>query len=239
MRPASDRRIVAHLAAAELSVSDIAYIAQIPRATVRDWLLSPPPERPEPRLDIAGLPAAEYSYLLGVYLGDGTLSSTRRAGYRLRITMDSRYPEIIAECVAAMQAVMPQNVVHVQQTRDNAVEISCYSRLWIQAFPQHGPGRKHTRKIELAPWQEDIRERHPREFLRGLIHSDGCRVLNRVNGKEYPRYFFTQVSGDIRELFCRTCRQLGIEYTRNDWKNVSIARGASVAVLDSFVGPKA
>ena len=32
---------------------------------------------------------------------------------------------------------------------------------------------------------------HPKEFLRGLIHSDGCRVLNRVNGKGYPRYFFT------------------------------------------------
>jgi hypothetical protein len=32
--------------------------------------------------------------------------------------------------------------------------------------------------------------------------------------------------------------QLGIHYTRNDHKNVSIARAASVARLDEFVGPK-
>jgi hypothetical protein len=42
---------------------------------------------------------------------------------------------------------------------------------------------------------------HSKAFLRGLIHSDGCRVLNRVNGKDYPRYFFSQVSDDIRRLF--------------------------------------
>ena len=59
-----------------------------------------------------------------------------------------------------------------------------------------------------------------------------------MNGKDYPRYFFTQVSDDIRRLFCDTCARLGIEYTRNDWRNVSIARARSVALLDTFVGPK-
>jgi hypothetical protein len=63
-------------------------------------------------------------------------------------------------------------------------------------------------------------------------------VLNRVAGKEYPRYFFTQVSADIKELFCMTCEQLGIEFTLSSPKNVSIARRASVASLDAFVGPK-
>src|SRR5205823_14631017 len=103
---------------------------------------------------------------------------------------------------------------------------------------QHGPGRKHTRSITLARWQARTVERCPHDFLRGLVHSDGCRVLNRVNGKEYPRYFFSQVSDDIRLLFTETCKQLGIAYTRSNWKTVSIARAQSVARLDSFVGPK-
>ena len=64
------------------------------------------------------------------------------------------------------------------------------------------------------------------------------RVVARVNGKDYPRYFFTQVSDEIRRLFCATCRQLRIRYTRNNWKTVSIARAPSVALLDAFVGPK-
>ncbi len=83
-----------------------------------------------------------------------------------------------------------------------------------------------------------IVDRCPRELLRGLIHSDGCRVLNRVYGKDYPRYFFTQVSDDIRRIFCEACQRVGIEYTRNDRRNVSITRASSVALLDSFVGPK-
>ena len=63
-------------------------------------------------------------------------------------------------------------------------------------------------------------------------------IYNRVNGKDYPRYFFTQVSDDIRGLFCEACRRLGIHYTQNNWKTISIARSGSVARLDEFVGPK-
>jgi hypothetical protein len=46
------------------------------------------------------------------------------------------------------------------------------------------------------------------------------------------------VSDDIRRLFCRSLQQLGIDYTWNDARNVSVARRPSVARLDKFVGPK-
>jgi hypothetical protein len=240
MRPAVERQIVAHLAAGDLNASQIAGIAGIPRSTVREWLRQPEPKLGRPlSLDVECLPRATYSYLLGFYLGDGSISRSRRGVYRLRITTDARYPGIIAECVAAMQAVMPENRVNVQRLPSRAVEISCYSKLWPLVFPQHGPGKKHERTIELAPWQAEIVERFPREFLRGLIHSDGCRVLNRVNGKGYPRYFFTQVSTDVRALFCEVCDWLEIAYSQSNWKTVSIARAGSVAILDTFVGPKA
>lgn len=241
MRPAVERRIVAHLVAGRLNGSQIADITGIPRSTVRGWIAQPEPKRRQAQslsLDPSTLPRAEYAYLLGFYLGDGCLSLTRRGVYRLRIKTDARYPQIIAECGAAMQAVMPQNRVLIQQLRYRAVEISCYSRLWQLLFPQHGPGRKHQRKIELTPWQQEIVDAHPREFMRGLIHSDGCRVLNRVNGKDYPRYLFSQVSDDIRSLYCEACDRLGIEYSYNRWNEVSVARARSVALLDSFVGPK-
>ncbi len=133
---------------------------------------------------------------------------------------------------------MPHNRVSIQKLPYNAVVIGCYSKAWPLLFPQHGPGRKHTRKIELARWQREIVERHPKPFLRGLIHSDGCQVLNRVNGKGYPRYFFSQVSDDIRSLFCEAYRMVGVEYRLNRWNSVSIARAPSVAILDSFIGPK-
>jgi hypothetical protein len=240
MRPLDQRRIVAFLAAGDINASQIADITTIPRSTIRDWLA-----RPEPKLgrrlefDPASLTEAEYSYLLGFYLGDGTISRSRKGVYRLRIVTDARYPGLIAECVAAVQAVMPGNRVLVQRLPYRAVEIGCYSKQWPILFPQHGPGRKHQRRIELVPWQAEIVERHPRGLLRGLIHSDGCRVLNRVNGKDYPRYFFSQVSTDIQGIFCEACDRLGIEYRQSRRDTISVARAPSVALLDSFVGPKA
>jgi hypothetical protein len=231
-----------HLAAGGLNACQIADIAAIPRSTVRDWLRRRPDAtwlRDEQSPGPESLPAQAYSYLLGFYLGDGWLSRCPRDVYRLRIATDARYPGIVEECVAAMQAVMPGNCVSVRRLRYRAVEISCHSKRWPLLFPQHGPGPKHRRRIVLEPWQEEIVARYPRELIRGLIHSDGSRVLNRVNGKDYPRYFFTQVSDDIRRLFCAACRRVGVEYTWNNWKTVSIARAGSVALLDSFVGPKA
>jgi hypothetical protein len=114
------------------------------------------------------------------------------------------------------------------------------------AFPQHGTGKKHERAIALADWQQHLVDRFPRQFLRGLIHADGSRVINRFSVSlasgpreyAYPRYFFTNPSTDIQRLFCESCDRLGIRSTRSSYKNVSVADRRSVALLDSFVGPK-
>src|SRR4029450_6891490 len=98
----------------------------------------------------------------------------------------------------------------------NCVRIECGWTRWPEVFPQHGPGRKHERPIVLEPWQERIVEAHPWRFLRGLLHSDGCRTVNRFKTKlpegrvaeyAYPRYFFSNRSADIRGLFCGYCER--------------------------------
>jgi hypothetical protein len=88
--------------------------------------------------------------------------------------------------------------------------------------------------------------RHPGRFLRGLFHSDGCRISNwtrrRVAGEwkryEYPRYVFTNKSQDILGLCAAALDQLGIAYTRPRADTISVARRAAVAALDVHVGPK-
>jgi hypothetical protein len=125
--------------------------------------------------------------------------------------------------------------------------VQSFGDAWLDAFPQHGAGRKHERPIVLEPWQREIVDRHPREFLRGLIHSDGCRTTNRFKTKlpsgrvaeyEYARYFFSNLSADIRGLFCEYCERLGIRWTQSNPRNISVSHRPSVAVLDGFVGPK-
>ncbi len=104
--------------------------------------------------------------------------------YRLRISLDERHIHIAMWCIDAFQLVMPSNRVHCVEAPGCTV-IGCSSRHWNELFPQHGPGKKHD-PIALEPWQQEIVDRHPREFLRGLVHSDGSRFINRVRvkGKE-------------------------------------------------------
>jgi hypothetical protein len=139
-----------------------------------------------------------------------------------------------------MKAVMPANRVNVQTYvgGGKAVEVGSYSKSWPCLFPQHGPGPKHERKIKLVDWQQDIVDEHPAKLVRGLIHSDGCRVMNKSMGRVYVRYFFDNVSEDIRQIFCRACDQLGIEWRHPKEGTISIARRESIALLDTFVGPK-
>jgi hypothetical protein len=187
------------------------------------------------------LPKAQYAYLFGLYLGDGCITAMPRDVFKLRVALDSRYPRIIGAAVASMRAVMPTNRANVwKRPGSNVVEVNCHSKLWPTLFPQHGPGRKHHRAIILEPWQIRLLEDGNIEpFLRGLIHSDGCRVLNKVNGGVYPRYHFSNRSQDIRAIFCGACDELGVHWTQNDQWNISVARRADVARLDEFIGPKA
>lgn len=86
--------------------------------------------------------------------------------------------------------------------------------------------------------------RTPRSKSQG--HSDGCRITNWTvrNGKryEYPRYFFTDKSDDIRQLCTDALAKVGVQWTilarGSDPLNVSIARKASVALMDAHIGPK-
>ncbi len=148
-----------------------------------------------------------------------------------------------------MRKVMPMPSVQ-QRQKQGCVEVKSFTKHWTCMFPQHGPGKKHERAIILEAWQQDIVDEHPWAFIRGLIHSDGCRNMNwtvrTVGGErkryEYPRYWFTNVSDDIRQLYTNTLDRLGVEWkhcTRHGkLYNISVAKRASVALMDAHVGPK-
>ena len=229
-----------------LSASEVARRVGLPRATVRDWIHGKVPRRRDGAgtgcvrcggiHDLQSLPAA-YVYLLGMYLGDGCLSRHPRDVYKLRISLDARYPGIAAECERAIREVMPSN--RVGRVRLSGWhELYSYSKKWPCLFPQHGPGRKHEREIELVDWQSLLVARWPTLLLRGLIQSDGCRFQNTGRGWSHPRYSFTNLSSGIRTLFCETCDSMGIHWTLSGGTTIYVSRKADVATLDGFIGPK-
>jgi hypothetical protein len=187
---------------------------------------------------------SSYAYLLGLYLGDGHLADTRRS-FQLRVTLDGAYPDIIDDCAGAMILSRRSSIPESPATA--RVNVSAASKNGPGLFPQMGPGPKHERPIILVPWQREIVEAHPWAFVRGLIASDGCRTVDRFKTRlpsgrvaeyAYPRYFFSNLSADIRGLFCESRERLGLRWTQSNRRNISISHRTSVALLDENVGPK-
>ncbi len=110
---------------------------------------------------------------------------------------------------AAIRAVRPGGAV-CRVRRQGCVQVTSWSKQWPLAFPRHGPGKKHERVIALEPWQREIVDAHPWEFIRGLY----CEALDRVGVEWKPT------------------RRGDRPY------NVSVARREAAALMDRFVGSK-
>jgi hypothetical protein len=233
-----------------LNDCQIERVSGIPRRTVLDWrhgrgrVWRTPGANACPRWSQNQLVPARYSYLLGLYLGDGCISPGPRGVYRLRIVQDQKYSSLIDECARAILRVVDGvelGVGFVQ--RQGCIEIYSYWKHWPCLFPQAAPGRKMDRSIRLEAWQGAITASHPRELLRGLMHSDGCRTTNvvgknkRPGGYSYPFYEFTNASRDIRAICCAAFDALQIRY-RLRGRNITISRRGDVDKLDTFIGPK-
>ena len=133
---------------------------------------------------------------------------------------------------------MPGQHAAARHRTDGCIEVLLYSKHWPCLLPQHGLGKKHLRPIGLEPWQALVKEA-TEEFGRGLIDSDGCRVVANDRGAKSVRYHFSNRSDDIRALFCAALDALDIPWTRPSRYHVTVYRKAAVARLDEFVGPKA
>ncbi len=239
-----------------LNNSAISRATGIPRSTVAQWQNGRTPKfgaernrggacaRCGPIGDpFPWLVVYQYAYLLGMYLGDGCLLAHPRKVFRLHITLDAAHPVLAAECLTAMELTMPSSKASMRRSRRARMfDLVSYSQHWPHLFPQHGPGPKHGRAIKLEPWQQRIVDRYPGRLLRGLIHSDGCRVTNRISHPKktymYPRYFFSNKSFDIQRIFCDACDQLALSWRQDGPWNISVARREAVEILDRHVGPK-
>jgi hypothetical protein len=161
---------------------------------------------------------------------------------------DRRYQSISREILSAMKTTFPGGLVRGHPSTTSEADVLSVGHPAIpRAFPQHGPGRKHDRPIALAEWQRALTRANPGPLIRGLIHSDGCRAVNRFSTKlpsgrtaeySYLRYFFSNMSGDVRDIFAEHCRLLGIRVTQSNHRNLSVSHRDSVAILEELVGPK-
>ncbi len=243
---------VCSLLGLDLSDRAVARMTGVSQGTVSRWrrIGSPPATVVRSALSASwGIEdQSAYCYLLGAYLGDGTVYNQPPSYWDLRIVNDRRYQRISAEIIAAMRATFPGAPVGSFKSWRGESDVLHVAHPAIpRAFPQHGPGRKHERKIDLTDWQRELTDANPGALVRGLLHSDGCRCVNRFKTKlptgrvaeySYVRYFFTNHSADIRAIFITHCELLGVRVTQPNHRNLAVSQRNSVAILERLVGPK-
>jgi hypothetical protein len=105
--PPREVAVALQLADRGLTATEIARRTGIPRRTIHDWIEGAVPGKQA--LNAACIRCAgvrpvfpdatehAYAYLLGMYLGDGTISAHPRNVYRLRIFQFSGYPRLVEE----------------------------------------------------------------------------------------------------------------------------------------------
>jgi hypothetical protein len=145
---------VAELSASGLTDSEISRRTGIPRSTVRHWRRR---ERRPGALQACSrcghethafeaLPARDYAYLLGAYLGDGHITRHRRGVYRLTVYCSLIHINVAWQIAIAAEAVIGRRAAMRPDPVHNVLYVQSYSKQWPCLFPQHGPGRKHERR---------------------------------------------------------------------------------------------
>jgi len=237
MRTKEEFELVTELKQEGKNNSEISRITKIPRGTVKDWINNPPKHFVD-KLNKESIKDAliynkdmhsTYSYLLGLYLGDGYINKCERT-FRMRIALDKKYGALNEYAKSRMQELFKENKIGIVNYK-NHINISVYNSQITELFPQHGKGVKHSRDVSLKKWQKELVV--PKELLRGLFHSDGCYYFSRG----YDFYKFDNKSNDLLELFKKCCDELDIEYTYGE-DIVRIYKRNSVNKLKNIIGDK-
>jgi len=98
-----------------------------------------------------------------------------RRAYVLRIFLNDGQPNVVTEGRLARSRSSSRFAASGSTEGGDAWSWGPTGGAWPTMRPQHGPGWKHRRTIALEPWQDVLVAAHPGQFVRGCIHSDGCR----------------------------------------------------------------
>jgi hypothetical protein len=129
------------------------------------------------------------AYLIGVGLGDGSLSNPSGRATCLRISCDTKYPQLIEKFTSALNYILPESKVYLVKTPSRCVVLNSYSNYWEGILGwKVGHGSKFKQKVRMPDWIW-CQERYVKACLRGLIETDGSIYYDRG----YPMVMFVNI----------------------------------------------
>lgn len=212
----------------------------IPRATLSGWIKNNGKKIRTSDKDISVIiqeiknNKETYNYILGLYLGDGCISS-HKMSYKLRIAQDNKYPKSITDIENILKSFFPNNIFICKPK--GCTVIGIYDKNLPLYFPQHDTGKKHDRPIILSDYQRENLDYL--NLMSGLWMSDGSYYIAQ---KKYECYNFTNKSTDIISLFEECLTNFSIAYRKRMKKDgvwiIEITKKSEVVKMKDIVGTK-
>jgi len=117
--------------------------------------------------------------VIGIAIGDGNLSNPNGRAVRIRISCNTKYPQLIKNFILSIKKLLPENKVSLIKRPPHCADISCYSNQWEKILPwKASGGPKHKQNVSIPKWILN-NKRYSRECLRGLIQTDGSIYSDR------------------------------------------------------------
>ena len=119
------------------------------------------------------------AYIIGIALGDGNLSNPNGRAVRLRITCDTKYPNLIKNICDSLQKIFPNNKVTIVKKLKTCIDISCYSNKLEKLLGwQAKGGSKYNQKVGVPDWIKTDKK-YVSACLLGLLQTDGSIYSDR------------------------------------------------------------
>lgn len=218
------------------SINEISHILNIYRGSIRLYLkggyATPPPTKSVSSLaELNKNQIIAYSYLLGVYLGDGHIDKMPRT-YRLRVSCSTAHQDVIKNQRIALKCLFPNNKISTVYPKNvdgsfvNCIVLQLYNSNLPNLFLQYGIGNKHDRDVSLKVEQLNLLDKHL--CLAGLVDTDGSvfKYSTDKNGIE-----FSNKSVDIINLYCSLLEEFNISYRRRQKTRNGIGEGIEVVAV--------
>lgn len=107
------------------------------------------------------------------------MSNPNGRAVRLRITCDTKYPNIISDIFNSIHKILPTNKVSVIKRAEEYHDISCYSNQWENILGwKAGNGSKFQQKVFVPQWIKNNLH-YSKQCLKGLIQTDGSIYYDR------------------------------------------------------------
>lgn len=150
---------------------------------------------------------ATLAYVIGVALGDGNLSNPNGRAVRLRVTCDTKYPNLIKRIVKAIHAIVPDNKVSIIHRKKTYIDISCYSNKWESILSwKAGRGSKILQKARVPNWINQKRK-YKIACLKGLLETDGTVYTDRG----YKMVMFANAIKELAKYVHNSIKSIGFE----------------------------